>query len=317
VAPGPQIALRQHLEPTSVTSVRLRDRGFIFAVCLAGVVAFCTLALDQSKAQQAPPASQQGTGNATAVENNGEDFTRPQTLIQLRDIYQTSPGSGATPGTTRTVTGDTVVLRSDLKIDLAPQWTLALRGDLPFATKNPITADNPGGEYVYGLGDADVQAALIKTLNERWAAGAGLRIIAPTGGDDLTSGKWQALPIVGARYMLPELSPGSFFTALVRYDVSFAGDPSARTISNLQLEPTLNIALLDRWFVTLFPSPDIRINYGSPITGQTGRLFLPADALVGRNVTKDIILSLELSVPMVNQYPVYNFKTVARLNLNF
>jgi len=290
--------------------------GFVFAVRLAGAVAFCTLALDQTKAQQAPQGSQQGTGNATTAENNGEDFTRPQTLIQLRDIYQTSPGSGATPGTTRTVTSDTVVLRSDLKIDLAPQWTLALRGDLPFATKNPITTDNPGGEYVYGLGDADVQAALIKTLNERWAAGAGLRIIAPTGGDDLTSGKWQALPMVGARYMLPELSPGSFFTALVRYDIGFAG-PSTKNISNLQLAPTLNIALPDHWFVTFFPSPDIRVNYGDPITGQTGRLFLPADVLVGRNVTKNIALSLEVSIPIVNQYPVYDFKTVARLNINF
>jgi hypothetical protein len=125
--------------------------------------------------------------------NNGQDFTRPQTLIQLRALYQTGPGSGAAPGTTHTTTTDALILRSDLKIDVAPLWTVALRGDLPFESKNPIAPDNLNGDYLYGLGDADVQAALIRTIDSRWAAGAGLRIVAPTGTGDLTSGAWQAL----------------------------------------------------------------------------------------------------------------------------
>jgi len=281
------------------------------------VAALGIATLNQATAQQGPSLSQQNTNSGAAGDNNGQDFTRPQTLFQLRYIYQTAPGSGVVPGTIRTVTSDTVVLRSDVKIDLAPQWTLALRGDLPFAAKNPITSENSAGGYVYGLGDADVQAALIKTFDARWAAGGGLRIVAPTGSEDLTSGKWQALPIIGARYMLPEFSPGSFVIALVRYDVSFAGLASAKNISNLQFEPELNINLPDRWFVTFYPSPDIRLNFGDPITGQTGRLFLPADVLVGRSLTKDIIASLELSVPIVNEYPVYNFKAVTRLNVKF
>jgi len=147
--------------------------------------------------------------------------------------------------------------------------------------------------------------------------GAAIRIIAPTGAPDLTSGKWQALPIVGVRYMLPELSEGSFFTGLARYDVSFAGDPSKRNISNLQIAPTLNIMLPDHWFVTFYPDPDIRINYGDPIAGQTGRLFLPMDFLVGRDLTKTITMSLEIGVPMIKDYPVYDFKTVTRLNIKF
>ena len=118
--------------------------------------------------------------------------------------------------------------------------------------------------------------------------------------------------------MLPEISPGSFFTGLVRYAVSFTtAVPGARNVSNLQFAPTLNIALPSQWFVTLYPSPEIRINYGDPITGQTGRLFLPFDLMVGQNVTKNATLSIEVSAPMVNQYPVYDFKTVARLNVKF
>ena len=141
-----------------------RDIEFVVAVGIAGAAALCSVALEQAKAQ-APPAAQLVSGPSTVVENDGVDFTRPETLIQLRNVFQTAPGNGIVPDTIRPVTTDTLVLRSDLKIDLAPQWTLALRGDLPFVAKNAITADDPTGGYAYGLGDADAQAALIKTID--------------------------------------------------------------------------------------------------------------------------------------------------------
>jgi hypothetical protein len=103
----------------------------------------------------------------------------------------------------------------------------------------------------------------------------------------------------------------------VRYDIGFAGNPSAKNISNLQFAPMLNIALPERWFVTIFPSTDIRINYGDPVVGQTGRLFLPIDLMIGRSLAKNATLSLEVAMPIVKDYPVYDFKTVMRLNINF
>jgi hypothetical protein len=69
--------------------------------------------------------------------------------------------------------------------------------------------------------------------------------------------------------------------------------------------------------VTFYPNPDIRLNFGDPITGQTGRLFLPFDFMVGRTVMKDVTVSLEIGVPMIKDYPVYDFKTVTRLNVKF
>jgi hypothetical protein len=293
-------------------------RNFASAVArLVGAGAISVLALAQAGAQQEPTAGPQSVSSSAAVENNGQDFTRPENLFQLRYLFRTSPGTGSSPGTIRTVTTDSAVLRSDFKFALADQWTFVVRGDLPVDAKNPITPSNPNGDYLYGLGDAFAQAALIKTLNERWAAGAALRIVAPTGAEGLTGGKWQALPIVGARVMLPELSEGSFFTGLLRYDVSFAGSVSSRNINNLQIAPTLNIMLPRHWFVTFYPDPDIRFNFGDPATGQTGRLFLPADFLVGRDVTKNVTVSLEIGVPLIKDYPVYDFKTVARLNMKF
>jgi Putative MetA-pathway of phenol degradation len=210
-----------------------------------------------------------------------------------------------------------VTLRGDYRFEVAPQWKIALRTDLPFSVKNPVSNDNPSGSYLQGLGDADVQVAVLHDFNARWAAGLGGRLIAPTGDDNLTSGKWQAMPLAGFRYMLPEVSKGSYFIALARYDISFAGDPTKKNISNLQLAPELNITLFNQWFVTLYPSPDIRANYGDHVTGQTGRLFLPLDVMLGRNLTKDVVASIEVGAPIIKDYPVYNFKTELRINLKF
>ena len=191
------------------------------------------------------------------------------------------------------------------------------RGDLPFVGNNPVSDSNPDGDTLYGLGDADVQAIVIHQFNDRWKAGGGVRLIAPTGGDTFGSGKWQAMPIAGFRYALPEISSGSYFEPFARYDVSFAGDPTRRNISNLQFAPMLNLALPDRWFFTLYPSADIRWNFGDPITGQTGRLFLPFDARIGRKFSDNFNVSLEVGVPIIKSYPVYDFMTTLRFNLTF
>ena len=251
------------------------------------------------------------------AENTGADFARPLNLFQLTYSYRTAPGSGAEPGTIREVTTDTVNLRTDYRIDLGSQWTLGLRADLPFLAKNPLNSSNPDGDYLYGVGDADAQAALIYKFDTRWSVGFGARLFFPTGSDVIASGKWQVMPAFGVRYALPEVSPGSYLEPVLWYDASFAGDPSKKNISNLQFAPTLNLALPDRWFVTLYPSADIRVNYGDPVTGQTGRLFLPFDARVGRKLTDSVTLSVEIGAPIIKDYPVYSFKTQVRLNLTF
>jgi hypothetical protein len=221
-----------------------------------------------SQAAATDPAQQETSAQEL---NNGDDFTRPLNLLQLRFEYN------AAPGTPRQVTSGVLTLRADRQINLAPNWQLALRTDFPFVAKNPITPDNPDGNFLYGLGDADAQASLIHSLNTRWAVGFGARLIADTGTDRLGSGQWQIMPGAAIRTMLPEIGPDSYFVPLVRYDVSFAGDSSRKNISNLQVAPTLNLDLPANWFITFYPSPDIRVNFGDPVTGQTGRFFLPFD----------------------------------------
>jgi hypothetical protein len=205
----------------------------------------------------------------------------------------------------------------DYALDLAPSWILALRADLPLVAKNPLSSSNPDGDYLSGIGDADIQAVIVHNLDQRWTVGFGARLITPTGDDTLGSGKWQIMPAAGFRYALWEINSSSYFEPVVRYDVSFAGDPTRRNISNLQFAPTFNLGLPDHWFITFYPSPDIRINYGDPITGQTGRLFLPFDARIGRQLSNNVALSFELGVPIIRDYPVYNLKTQVRLNVTY
>ena len=250
--------------------------------------------------------------------NAGEDFFRPPAnMFQLLEQYKTTPGSGPTKGSTANVTTETLNLRYDHAVGLAPMWILALRSDLPLLAKNPFSSSNPDGDYLRGVGDADVQAAIIRNLSQRWAVGFGARLIAPTGGDTFGSGKWQIMPIVGVRYALWDINSSSYFEPVVRYDASFAGDPTKKNISNLQFAPAVNIGLPDRWFITFYPSADIRINLGDPISGQTGRLFLPFDARIGRKLSDDAALSFELGVPIIKDYPIYNIKTQVRLNITY
>jgi hypothetical protein len=242
----------------------------------------------------------------------GLDFFRPApNLFQLETEYRTAPGSS------RDTTTETLNLRYDHAFYLAPTWTVVTRTDVPFQAKNAISSSNPDGNYLSGIGDTDIQAAVIHDLDKRWAVGFGARLVAPIGADALTSGKWQVMPIVGFRVALPEITSSSYFEPIVRYNESVAGDPTKRNISNLQFGPALNIGLPERWFVTFYPSQDIRINYGDPITGQTGRLFLPFDVRVGKKLSDNVAASLEVGVPIIRDYPVYNFKTQFRLNVTW
>jgi len=278
----------------------------VFGACLVAII----LRPGVAASQEASPHDQ--------GPNAGEDFFRPPTnLLQLMTQYKTTLGSGSTQGTFVNVPSYTLNFRYDRATDLAPMWILALRSDLPAVAKNPVSSTNPNGDYSVSLGDADVQAAIIHNLSQRWAVGFGTRLIAPTGGDTFGSGKWQIMPIVGARYALWEISSSSYFEPIFRYDVSFAGDPTKKNISNLQIAPAFNVGLPDQWFITFYPSADIRINWGDPITGQTGRLFLPFDFRIGRKLEDNAALSFELGVPIIKDYPVYNIKTQVRFNLTF
>jgi hypothetical protein len=83
------------------------------------------------------------------------------------------------------------------------------------------------------------------------------------------------------------------------------------------MAPLVNIGLPDGWFVNLYPSSDIRYNFAAKRPGDSGRWFVPFNFMVGKMVTRSIVASLEMGVPIVNDYQVYDFKLEARVGFFF
>jgi hypothetical protein len=200
------------------------------------------------EAQQSNPAQQD-------PEYNGQDFTRPQSSFETRFLYRTSSGT-----TSQTERGSWL-LRGNSKVELSEGWRLGLLGQVPVVDKT--TVDSTGSGREFGIGDTTFQAALIHDVDRNWAFGFGARLVAPTAEDSLGSGRWQIMPGLGVRYSFLGIGPDTYFVPVIRYAISFAGDPLRRNISEPQIAPTLNIGLPDHWFVTFYPSNDIRINYGT------------------------------------------------------
>jgi hypothetical protein len=237
-----------------------------------------------------------------------DDPTRPVSTFDLRPHFEDD---------TVTTPKDrySLILRRNVTWDLADNWRLGMRGDLPLAVSNVVTSENPDGQYREGIGRPLVSAYLADTLGDRWALAFGTRVVAPASNSMFGSGNWDIVPLLALRAMLPEISHGSYFLPQLRYVTTFAQSFSGKPNSNLQFSPQLKIKLPEHWFMTLFPSTDIRMNFGEKVTGQTGRLFLPLDAAVGRNLDQATVVSVEVSKPIIDSYPVYRLKVELRLSV--
>ena len=70
-------------------------------------------------------------------------------------------------------------------------------------------------------------------------------------------------------------------------------------------------------FINLFPSSDIRYNAGNKRAGDKGRWFVPANVLLGKMVRKNMVASVEVGVPIIKDYRVYDFKSEFRIGIFF
>ena len=246
--------------------------------------------------------------------NNGQDMTKPIMRVDLRYEYQNSPHLSESKDDAHIVT-----IRMDKPFDISPRWKLATRLDLPVMFTDRISKDNTQGNTHFGLSDILAQAMLVNIPTERFAWAAGAQIILPTATEDeMGMGKYRVVPTVGLRWTTNEVLKGSWFALAARWDKDFAESRSDSTkVNELQFAPMVNIPLPDQWFINLFPSTDIRYNLGDKRSGDSGRWFVPANVLVGKMLTKTIVTSLEVGVPIIQDYHVYDFKVEARVGFFF
>jgi hypothetical protein len=98
-------------------------------------------------------------------------------------------------------------------------------------SKSTTVEDSVSSTHEFGFGDTEVQVIAARPINERWAAGLGLRIIAPSAEGTIGNGKWQVLPGVGTRILFPDRGSNTYFVPKLRYAVSVGGDPLERNVS--------------------------------------------------------------------------------------
>ena len=259
-----------------------------------------------------------GSDSPDVTNGTGDDPTQPLGKIELLDRYTEAPGPGVEEGTTKTIQTNTPFVRIEAPpLSLAPQWELNFRAELPAVWTNGVTPTNPTGATVSGFGNVLGQAWVVHDLDQRWAVALGGQLIAPTSTNGVASDAWEEVTILTVRTMLPEVSPGSYFAPQVRYGVDFEGNDDGRLLRQLRFAPALNINLPHNLFFTLYPSPDIRLNYGTPVWNQTGRLFLPLNFMVGWKPTEHTVISAEFGIPIIRDFPVYTFKTQLRVGYLF
>ncbi len=272
---------------------------------------------------------QQGKSN-----NNGQDPTNTLPRFDFRYQYRNLP--------TPTHTNDEAhvfTFRADDIFRLSDRWRVSGRLEVPLAYTNlragnnatsPDSADRP---FRFGTGEVVTQVLGIYDIDARTALAFGTQFIFPTASPkDLGANQYLLVPTLVASWQLPEISLGSFFAPIVRYNFDIARSSGGghtselRHTSELQFSPTMNIMLPDRWFVTLFPGTtggDIRYNLEQRQREDKGRLFLPANFMVGKllggDIRPDMVASLEIGIPIINDYKrptlpgTYNFRIEARI----
>jgi hypothetical protein len=300
------------LVPAHLTTSRgklgaLSKRSAFVVPCIVSIVAvlFATV-----------PA-RAGSDDDILPNQTGDDPTQPLGKIELLDRFTTIPGPGVAAGTTKQVDTNTPFARIEAPFQIAPQWELAFRVEIPAVSTNGVTRENPSGQVVSGFGNVLTQGWLVYQIDPRWAVAAGAQAIAPTSTNGVASDAWEEVTGAVVRVMLPEVSEGSYFAPQVRYGVDFGGNDEGPMLRQLRLMPTLNINLPHDLFLTLYPSPDIRWNYGTPVFGQTGRFFLPLNFMVGWKPTPHTVISVEFGIPIIKDFPAYTFKTQLRVGYLF
>ena len=245
----------------------------------------------------APLAAQQAAQvepEEEAPSGSGEDILDLARRIDLR--VELSEDDGENQWVT--------TLRHDHRLKLGDGWQANLRIDLPFiADLDEVKGPN------FVSGDVLLNAGFTRRLPNREGFGVGTQLIIPTAEDG--RGQWRLRPSVGYRWPATAISPDSFFQLQVRYDLSFAGESTAPDTRQLQVAPTLEIGLPDRFYLSFFPSTDLRYDF------ERDELFIPFDVEVGKEWDR-WVASLEGSVGVITeQNAPYDWKIEARIGRNF
>ncbi len=235
--------------------------------------------------------------------NNGQDFTKPLTRVDVRQKYQDlNNGRFATMTT----------LRVDKPFVLDNGWIVSTRFDLPFLYTDVPSGDNPTGDEEFGVSDFLNQILFIAPGTGReWTWAWGYQAIFPTAShDEMGTGRFQLMPALGAKVNTPALGKGSWAAVFLRNVFDVGGHGGRAHVNKFLFQPAVNINLPKFWFVTM--APEIQVNWE-----DNGSWFVPFDITVGKMINRTTVVSVEYKTPIHDEFSVYEHEIKFRIGFFF
>lgn len=236
--------------------------------------------------------------------NTGQDITKPLTRLDIRQKYQWLANDQYAAYTT---------FRADKPFVLDGGWALSTRFDLPFVVTDVVSGDNPTGDHEFGTSDFLAQFLMIAPqAGKSWTWAYGTQTIFPIAShDEMGTGRYQLAPVVAVKMDLKSISKGSFGVLMVREHIDLGGNDSRGNQNYLVIQPVLNIALPQTYFLNL--APELRVNWENK-----NRWFIPFDVTLGKMLNKSTVVSLEYKTPVHDDlYPIYDHEVEARIGFFF
>lgn len=303
-----QTAINENFSGIEIMKVK-KGKILIILIAVLFMGSVCTFAAESNKAEEI---------------NTGQDFTRPLLRLDLRQ--QSRQITGGTDSFTTTLRLDVPV-----PLDQGKSGLFYYRMDVPLTASDAAGRDNPSGDtYEFGFGDFLTQFIYVPPFEVSedlpWDAfGFGAQLLWPTASKSiLGSEKYQVAPLIGAKWNLPQISKGSWFTPAFRYFFDYADYGNGRNrddISELAIQPQVYINTKEwGWpvdFVHFWAGQDIRINYESGGTKSSGDMFVPFDVMFGKMLNKSTLVSVEFAAPIVNDYDLYDWLVEFRIGFFF
>ncbi|MHC4700715.1 MAG: hypothetical protein ACYTFQ_09080 [Planctomycetota bacterium] len=228
--------------------------------------------------------------------NTGRDFTRPFARTEFLYRYTRLTGD---------LEGSTFIHRLIAPYRFKSGWIFSGRYEIPLIYSDVPSRDNPNGDYEFGLGDIGTQLLFIRPTTTRWAIAGGVQLLWPTASQDqMGRGKYIAGPTLGGTYHPESWKSGGFVGALFTNFFDYEGKADRKDIHQLLVQPILNYNFEigeSFWFVTFVP--EVNINWE-----ENNDMFLPLKASIGRLFSENAVGTAGLSVPVVNDFDLYDWQ---------
>jgi hypothetical protein len=191
-------------------------------------------------------------------------------------------------------------------------WTFTQRADLPVLYNDKVGAENPNGEWKWGIGDWFIEEIFTSPeVSKNLRLWGSVRFVFPTGGSSpFGSNQYQWAPAVGATYAIPEhrITLGPAARYFMSYHAVRSGGPQVR---KLDLFPGVTFGFDDGWSLAFYPENPITYN------AETSKWFVPIDVMLIKRLSKTVELGFGGAYGLVKDDPQYQYIINGRLTFYF